>query len=136
MVRFCSYFFFVDGPRYDARADKFTHSRGDERFRVNNKAGPHNVVFDEDAIPDGVDQEKISMDDQLGEPGDTFEMSFNQDTWHPKPTNARMVWQRSRMVYPFLELALHFQLEGCELVRLQLLLHLSSYLLKGGESQL
>ena len=35
----------------------------------------------------------------------TFEMSFNQDTWHPKPTNARMVWQRSRMVYPFLELA-------------------------------
>ena len=27
------------------------------------------------------------------------------DVWHPKPTNARMIWQRSRMVYPFLEVA-------------------------------
>ena len=34
-----------------------------------------------------------------------FETSFGIDTWHPKPTNARMIWQRSRMVYPFLEAA-------------------------------
>ena len=53
---------------------KLTHK---SIVRINNKAGPHNVVFDEDNIPDGVDQEKISMDDQLGEPGDTFEMSFD-----------------------------------------------------------
>ena len=45
--------------------------------RVNNKAGPHNVVFDEDNIPSGVDQEAISMDDQLGEEGDTFSMKFD-----------------------------------------------------------
>jgi len=45
--------------------------------RINNKGGPHNVVFDEDAIPAGVSQEKISMDDQLGEEGDTFSMSFD-----------------------------------------------------------
>jgi len=46
--------------------------------RINNKSGPHNVVFDEDAIPAGVSQEKISMDDQLGEEGDTFTMSFQE----------------------------------------------------------
>jgi len=34
-----------------------------------------------------------------------FEANFGVDTWHPKPTNARMIWQRSRMVYPFLECA-------------------------------
>jgi len=56
---------------------RVTVCKGDTVKWVNNKAGPHNVVFDEDAIPDGVDQEKISMDDQLGEPGDTFEMSFD-----------------------------------------------------------
>ena len=44
--------------------------------RTNNKGGPHNVVFDEDAIPSGVSQEAISMDDQLGEEGDTFTMKF------------------------------------------------------------
>uniref|UniRef100_A0A7S4EV14 Uncharacterized protein n=2 Tax=Chrysotila carterae TaxID=13221 RepID=A0A7S4EV14_CHRCT len=32
-----------------------------------------------------------------------FEKNFGLDSWHPKPTNARMVWQRCRMVYPFLE---------------------------------
>ena len=42
-----------------------------------NKAGPHNVVFDEDAIPSGVDQEAISMSDQIGDEGDTFEMKFD-----------------------------------------------------------
>ena len=45
--------------------------------RVMNKAGPHNVVFDEDNIPSGVDQEAISMSDQIGDEGDTFEMKFD-----------------------------------------------------------
>jgi plastocyanin len=40
-------------------------------------AGPHNVVFDEDNIPGGVDQESISMSDQIGDEGDTFEMKFD-----------------------------------------------------------
>ena len=47
-------------------------------IRTNNKGGPHNVVFDEDGIPAGVDQEKISMDDQLGEEGDTFTMKLDK----------------------------------------------------------
>ena len=45
--------------------------------RVNNKGGPHNVVFDEEAIPGGVSQEAISMDGQLGEEGDSFSKSFD-----------------------------------------------------------
>jgi len=52
--------------------------KGDSVKWINNKGGPHNVVFDEDAIPGGVDQEKISMDEQLGEEGDTFSMKFDE----------------------------------------------------------
>jgi len=51
--------------------------KGDTVMWINNKAGPHNVVFDENNIPGGVDQEKISMEDQLGEPGDSFSMTFD-----------------------------------------------------------
>jgi len=51
--------------------------KGDSVKWINNKGGPHNVVFDEDAIPEGVDQEAISMDEQLGEEGDTFVMKFD-----------------------------------------------------------
>jgi len=51
--------------------------KGDSVKWINNKGGPHNVVFDEDEIPSGVDQEKISMDEQLGEVGDTFVMKFD-----------------------------------------------------------
>ena len=32
---------------------------------VNNKGGPHNVVFDEDAIPSGVDAGSISQEEQI-----------------------------------------------------------------------
>lgn len=45
-------------------------------FRINNKGGPHNVVFDEDAIPGGVDQESISQYDQMGEEEESFTMKF------------------------------------------------------------
>jgi len=56
---------------------KITICKGDSVKWINNKSGPHNVVFDEDGIPAGVDQEKISMDGQLGDEGDTFVMSFD-----------------------------------------------------------
>ena len=29
-----------------------------------------------------------------------FEQNFGVEAWHPKPVNARMIWQRSRMVRP------------------------------------
>ena len=45
--------------------------------RVIVKGGPHNVVFDEDAIPAGVSQESISMDGQLGEEGEKFTKQFD-----------------------------------------------------------
>lgn len=58
---------------------KITICKGDTITWINNKAGPHNVVFDEDAVPEGVDFEKISMIDgeQLGEEGETFTRTFD-----------------------------------------------------------
>jgi len=58
--------------------EKITICRGDSVTWINNKGGPHNVVFDEDAIPKGVSQEAISMEDQLGEEGETFTMKFEE----------------------------------------------------------
>jgi len=57
--------------------DEIKICKGDTVTWVNNKGGPHNVVFDEDAIPDGVKQEDISMDDQLGDEGATFSKKFD-----------------------------------------------------------
>jgi len=57
--------------------DEIKICKGDSVTWVNNKGGPHNVVFDEDAIPDGVDQASISMDDQLGDEGATFTKKFD-----------------------------------------------------------
>jgi len=56
---------------------KISICKGDTVVWTNNKGGPHNVVFDEDGIPGGVSQEKISMDSQLGDEGDTFKMQFD-----------------------------------------------------------
>jgi plastocyanin len=57
--------------------DEVKICKGDSVTWVNNKGGPHNVVFDEDAIPSGVSQESISMDSQLGEEGETFTKKFD-----------------------------------------------------------
>jgi len=57
--------------------DEIKVCKGDTVTWVNNKGGPHNVVFDEDAIPSGVSQEAISMDGQLGEEGEKFSMKFD-----------------------------------------------------------
>ena len=57
--------------------DEIKVCKGDSVTWVNNKGGPHNVVFDEDAIPSGVDAEKISMDDQLGDEGATHTQKFD-----------------------------------------------------------
>jgi len=52
--------------------------KGDSVKWINNKGGPHNVVFDEDGIPAGVDQEKISMFDQMGDENESFTMTFEK----------------------------------------------------------
>jgi len=57
--------------------DEVKICKGDSVTWTNNKGGPHNVVFDEDAIPSGVDKDKISMDDQLGDEGATYTVKLD-----------------------------------------------------------
>jgi plastocyanin len=57
--------------------DEVKICKGDSVTWVNNKGGPHNVVFDEDDIPAGVASDSISMDDQLGDEGATFTKKFD-----------------------------------------------------------
>ena len=57
--------------------DEVKICKGDSVTWVNNKGGPHNVVFDGDNIPSGVDADSISMDDQLGDEGATYTKSFS-----------------------------------------------------------
>ena len=44
--------------------------------RVNNKGFPHNVVFDEDAVPAGVSADALSHEDYLNAPGDSVSSKF------------------------------------------------------------
>ena len=46
-------------------------------FRVLNRAGPHNVVFDEDAVPSGVNAEAMSMEGYLNDEGDEYTKKFD-----------------------------------------------------------
>jgi plastocyanin len=55
-----------------------TVSVGDTVTWVNNKGYPHNVIFDEEAIPSGVDAEKLSTPDQLGEEGQKHTAKFEK----------------------------------------------------------
>ena len=59
--------------------DEIKICKGDTVTWVNNKGGPHNVVFIEDAIPSGVKPkvEEFSMDDILREEGDTYSKKFD-----------------------------------------------------------
>jgi plastocyanin len=54
-----------------------TISKGDSITWVNNKGYPHNVIFDEEAVPSGVDAEKLSTPDQLGEEGQKHTAKFD-----------------------------------------------------------
>lgn len=44
---------------------------------MNNKGFPHNVVFDEDAIPGGVNVDSLSHEDYLNGPGDSVSTKFD-----------------------------------------------------------
>jgi len=57
--------------------DEIKICKGDSVSWVNNKGGPHNVVFEEDNIPKGVNVDDISMDEQLGDEGDTYVKKFD-----------------------------------------------------------
>ncbi|XP_010539825.1 PREDICTED: plastocyanin [Tarenaya hassleriana] len=58
----------------------FSVAKGEKIVFKNNAGFPHNVVFDEDEIPSGVDASKISMDEQdlLNGPGETYEVALTE----------------------------------------------------------
>ncbi|PSC68694.1 chloroplast precursor [Micractinium conductrix] len=54
-----------------------TIAKGEKVTFVNNAGFPHNIVFDEDEVPAGVNAEKISREDYLNAPGETFEITLD-----------------------------------------------------------
>jgi len=54
-----------------------TIKKGDSVTWKNNAGFPHNVVFDEDECPSGVDVDKLSNEDYLNAPGETVTRTFN-----------------------------------------------------------
>lgn len=56
----------------------FSVSSGEKISFINNAGFPHNVVFDEDEVPAGVDVAKISMSDEdlLNGAGDTYSVTL------------------------------------------------------------
>merc|ERR1711990_1289149 len=58
--------------------DSVSIKAGESVQFVNNAGFPHNVVFDEDNVPDGVNAEKLSREDYLNAPGETYEVKFDK----------------------------------------------------------
>jgi plastocyanin len=54
-----------------------TICKGDTVTWVNNKGGPHNVVFLDDKVPSGFDADENSMEDLLSDEGATFSKKFD-----------------------------------------------------------
>jgi len=59
---------------------EFTVAAGEEIVFKNNAGFPHNVVFDEDSVPPGVDASAISMAEEelLEAPGDTYKVKLTE----------------------------------------------------------
>ncbi|KAF8410361.1 hypothetical protein HHK36_002889 [Tetracentron sinense] len=60
--------------------NSFSVSSGEKIVFKNNAGFPHNIVFDEDEIPSGVDAAKISMSDEdlLNAPGETYSVTLSE----------------------------------------------------------
>merc|ERR1719498_1315109 len=58
--------------------DSVTIKAGESVNFVNNAGFPHNVVFDEDAVPDGVDADSLSREDYLNAPGEEYSVKFEK----------------------------------------------------------
>lgn len=54
-----------------------TIAKGESVTFVNNAGFPHNIVFDEDAVPAGVNAEALSHDDYLNAPGESHTAKFD-----------------------------------------------------------
>lgn len=59
---------------------EFSVSSGEKIVFKNNAGFPHNVIFDEDAVPAGVDATKISMseEDLMNAPGETYSVTLDK----------------------------------------------------------
>ena len=55
-----------------------TISKGDSVTWTNNAGFPHNIVFDEDAVPSGVNAEALGHEDYLNAPGESHTMKFTE----------------------------------------------------------
>lgn len=55
-----------------------TVAAGEEITFVNNAGFPHNIVFDEDEVPAGVNVEAISREDYLNAPGETYKVKLSE----------------------------------------------------------
>merc|ERR1719324_14305 len=58
--------------------DTVTIKSGETVQWTNNAGFPHNIVFDEDNVPDGVDVGSLSREDYLNAPGETYELKFDK----------------------------------------------------------
>lgn len=54
-----------------------TVKSGDTVTWVNNAGFPHNIVFDEDEVPGGVNADAISHEDYLNAPGEKYSVKFD-----------------------------------------------------------
>ena len=67
----------ADGGGLQFVPSTVTIKKGESVTWVNNAAYPHNVVFDEDAVPSGVNADKLSHEDLLNGPGDSVSTKFD-----------------------------------------------------------
>jgi len=58
--------------------DEVTIKAGDSVTWIGNVGMPHNVVFDEDAVPEGADLGKLNHEDMVGEKGDKVTSTFSK----------------------------------------------------------
>merc|ERR1719316_883765 len=58
--------------------DSVTIKAGESVQFSNNAGFPHNIVFDEDNVPDGVAADSLSREDYLNAPGETYEVKFDK----------------------------------------------------------
>ncbi|KAA8537469.1 hypothetical protein F0562_027077 [Nyssa sinensis] len=60
--------------------NSFAVASGEKIVFKNNAGFPHNVIFDEDEVPAGVDASKISMSDEdlLNAPGETYSVTLTE----------------------------------------------------------
>ncbi|XP_062227787.1 plastocyanin, chloroplastic-like [Phragmites australis] len=66
----------ADGGGLVFEPSEFTVKSGETITFKNNAGYPHNIVFDEDEVPSGVDTSKISQEEYLNAPGETFSITL------------------------------------------------------------